>query len=141
MAIYAWATGDVIPTETSQIVSVDAVTGVLDLKRPLARSFSTPLIAKVTSLATTNVGMKNLIVQGTEPLAVTETFGFTAENNQFLLDCSVGGGNVTGLNMNTVNGFRFGGNTSLHASVPRFPSLNCRNATARTAASRPTPST
>ncbi len=49
-------------------------------------------------------------MQGPEPLAVTETFGFTAENNRFLIDCSIGGGNVTGLNMNTLNGFRFSGN-------------------------------
>ncbi len=111
VAIYAQATGDVIPTETSRVASVNASTGVLSLKTPLARSFSTPLIARVTSLATTNVGVKNLIVQGTEPLAVTEAFGFTAEKNQFLIDCSVGGGNVTGLNLNTLNGFRFSGNT------------------------------
>jgi hypothetical protein len=110
VAIYARATGDVIPTETSQVVSVDVATGVLALKTTLARSFATPLLAKVTALATTNVAIKNLVVQGTEPLAVSEIFGFTAENNQFLIDCSVGGGNVTGLNLNTLNGFRFSGN-------------------------------
>ncbi len=111
VAIYAQTTGDVIPTETSQIASVDPSTGVLGLKNPLARSFAAPRIAKVTSLVTTNVGVKNLIVHGTEPLAVTEAFGFTARDNQFMIDTSMGGGDVTGLNLNTLNGFRFTGNT------------------------------
>ena len=111
VAIYAQTSGDVLPTETSQIASVDASTGVLSLTQPLARSFSTPAIAKVTSLATTKVSMENLIVQGAEPLAVTEAFGFTAQGNQLIIDTSIGGGNVTGLNLNTLNGFQFIGNT------------------------------
>ena len=131
VAIYAQATGDVIPTETSQIAAVDASTGVLSLKSPLARSFATPLIANVTPLVTTNVAVKNLIVQGTEPLAVTETFGFTAQDNHFLLDCAVGGGNVTGLNLNTLNGFRFLGNVVTCVgpsfSILELPQRNSQN--------------
>jgi hypothetical protein len=107
VAIYAQTSGDVIPTETSWIASVDASNGVLRLKTSLARSFSTPSVAKVTSLVTTHIGVKNLIVQGTEPLAVTEAFEFSAEDNQFILDTAPGGSNVTGLNLNTLNGFQF----------------------------------
>jgi hypothetical protein len=61
----------------------------------------------VTRLATTNVGVKNLIVEGSEPLTVTEVFGFTAEDCHFINDTSIGGGNVIDYNMNTLNGFRF----------------------------------
>jgi hypothetical protein len=131
VAIYARTRGDVLPTETSRIASVDASTGVLGLERPLARSFSTPSIVKVTSLATTKVGVKNLIVQGTEPLAVTEAFGFTAQDNRFVIDTSIGGGNVTGLNLNTLDGFQFIGNTITcigpSFSVVELPQRNSRN--------------
>ena len=90
---------------------MNAGAGVLGLKRPLTRSFPAPSIARVTSLATTNVGVRNMTVQGTEPLAVTETVGFTAENNHFVIDTTIGGGNVTGLNLNTLVDFQFIGNT------------------------------
>ncbi|HUC86361.1 MAG TPA: glycosyl hydrolase family 28-related protein, partial [Candidatus Acidoferrales bacterium] len=111
VAIYQTTNGDVIPTEVSQITSVAGATGVLGLKYPLARSFPNPVIAKVTSLVTTNVGIENLIVQGIEPLAVTEAFGFKALNCQFIIDTSVGGRNVTCLNLNTLHDFQFIGNT------------------------------
>ena len=85
----------------------------------------------MTSLATTNIGVKNLIVQGTEPLAVTEAFGFTAQDNQFIIDTSIGGGNVTGLNLNTLNGFQFTGNTITCTgpsfSVVELPQRNSQN--------------
>jgi hypothetical protein len=45
------------------------------------------------------------------PLAVTETFNFTASNNQFLSDTSIGGGNIYELELNTVEHFTFAGNT------------------------------
>ena len=131
VAIYAQAAGDVIPTETARIASVNPSTGILRLKSPIARSFSAPLAANVTSLVTTNVAVKDLIVQGTEPLAVTEAFGFTAQNNQFLIDCSIGGGNVTGLNLNTLNGFRFIGNRITCVgpafSILELPQRNSQN--------------
>ena len=107
VAIYETTEGDVIPTETGQITTVDAATDELGLKEPLSRSFLTPSIANVTKLATTNVGVKNLIVEGSEPLTVTETFGFTAEDCHFINDTSIGGGNVIDYNMNTLNGFHF----------------------------------
>lgn len=111
VAIYQTTQGDVIPTEVSQITSVAEATGILQLKYPLARSFPNPIMAKVTSLVTTNVGIENMMVQGIEPLAVTETFGFKALNCQFLIDTSVGGSNVTCLNLNTLRNFQFIGNT------------------------------
>jgi hypothetical protein len=107
VAIYENTKGDVIPTETGQITKVDAVTGELGLKEPLTRACKTPSIANVTRIATTNVGLKNLIVEGSEPLTVTETFGFTAEDCRFINDTSIGGKNVIDYNLNTLNGFRF----------------------------------
>ncbi len=107
VAIYKTTVGDVIPTETSQVTSVNASTGVLGLRYPLARSFSTPSIANVTALVTTNIGVRNLAVQGTEPLAVTEAFGFIAQNDQFIIDTAVGGSNVCALNLNTLHDFQF----------------------------------
>jgi hypothetical protein len=107
VAIYETTSGDVIPTETGQITSVNTSTGELGLKEPLSRSFQTPSIANVTKLATTNIGIKNLIVEGSEPLTVTEAFGFTAEDCRFINDTSIAGGNVIDYNMNTLNGFRF----------------------------------
>ncbi|MBI1310159.1 hypothetical protein GC176_02540 [bacterium] len=110
IAIYERTEGDVIPTETGRIVSVDGVTGQLTLREPLSRSFETPSIANVTHVATTNVGVKNLIIEGSEPLTVTETFGFVAEDCHFINDTSIGGKNVVDFNMNTLNGFRFSRN-------------------------------
>lgn len=110
VAIYETTKGDVIPTETGQLTTVDASTGELGLKEPLTRSFKTPSIASVTRLATTNVGVKNLIVEGSEPLTVTETFGFIAEDCRFINDTSIGGKNVIDYNLNTLNGFRFARN-------------------------------
>ena len=110
VAIYERTEGDVIPTETGQVTAVNAATGELELKEPLTRSFPAPSIANVTKIATTNVGVENLIVEGSEPLTVTETFGFTATGCRFINDTSVGGGNVIDYNLNTLNGFRFARN-------------------------------
>jgi hypothetical protein len=107
VAIYETTSGDVIPTETGQITTVNASTGELGLNEPLTRSFRTPSIANVTRLVTTNIGIKNLIVEGSEPLTVTEAFGFTAEDCRFINDTSIGGKNVIDYNLNTLNGFRF----------------------------------
>ena len=110
VAIYSTTTGDVVPSESSRVVSVNVGTGQLILKSPLARSFSTPSIANVTNLATFNSGIRNLIVQGAEPLCVNEVFNFTAQDNQFISDTSIGGGNDYGLLMNMINNFRFSRN-------------------------------
>jgi hypothetical protein len=107
VAIYETTSGDVIPTETGQVTTVNASIGELGLKEPLSRSFQTPSIANVTKIATTNVGVRNLTVEGSEPLTVTETFGFVAEDCRFVNDTSIGGGNVIDYNLNTLNGFRF----------------------------------
>jgi RNA polymerase sigma factor (sigma-70 family) len=107
VAIYETTKGDVIPTETGQITTVNVSAGELELKEPLTRSFKTSSIANVTKIATTNVGLKNLIVEGSEPLTVTETFGFTAEDCRFVNDTLIGGKNVIDYNLNTLNGFRF----------------------------------
>ena len=132
VAIYSATAGDVIPSETSQVISVSG-SGVLNLKYPLARSFSAPSIANVTSLATVNVGVQNLVVQGAEPLAVTEVFGFTATGNTFTTDTSIGGNNTYGLNMNTVRSFTFTGNL-INSVGPSYvdiqlPQRNSQNGT------------
>ncbi len=110
VALFKTTAGDVIPMEASQLTAVDGATGVLGLKSSLARSFATPVIANVTSLVTTNIGVEDLIVQGAEPLAVTEAFGFTAQNNRFIIDTAVGASNVLNLNCNTLRDFQFIGN-------------------------------
>jgi len=110
VAIYESTSGDVLPTETGQVTSINASTGELGLKEPLTRAFARPFMANVTPLAIKNIGIKNLVVEGTEPLAVTEAFGFAAEDCRFISDPSIGGGNVLGCSLNTLNGFRFVGN-------------------------------
>jgi hypothetical protein len=107
VAIYETTSGDVIPTETGQVISVNPSTGEVGLKEPLSRSFASPSMANVTPLATLDVGMKNLIVEGSEPLAITEAFGFSAEGCRFITDTAIGGHNVIDYNLNTLNGFRF----------------------------------
>ena len=73
VAIYESTKGDVIPTEIIEVHTVNVAEGILGLKRPLSRSFPSPSLARITSLVTKNVGVRNMTVQGTEPLAVTET--------------------------------------------------------------------
>jgi hypothetical protein len=110
VAFYATTTGDVIPGETSQVTSVNASTGVLGLKWSIARPFASPAyIANVTGLATVNVGLSNLTVQGTETLVVQEGFNFAATNCQFISDTSITG-NTWGPNLTTIRDFRFSGN-------------------------------
>lgn len=107
VAISETTEGDVIATETGQLTTVNTATGELGLKDPLSRSFQSPSIANVTKLATTNIGINNLTVEGSEPLTVTEAFGFTAEDCPFINDTSIGGKNVIDYNMDTLNSFRF----------------------------------
>jgi hypothetical protein len=107
VAIYASTQGDVLPSEMTELASVDASKGVLLLTNPLARAFAHPSIANVTPLATTHVGMRNLTVEGTVPLVLTEVFDFTASHCVFIYDGAVGGGNsVTPMVANTVRNFR-----------------------------------
>src|SRR6185436_2909698 len=110
VVVYSATSGDVIPSEPSQISSVNLNTGTLHLTKPLARSFGTPFIANVTPTATHNCGLRNLTVQGSEPLAVTEVFNFSAEDSQFLIDTNVPGGNLYGINLNTLTDFSFSRN-------------------------------
>jgi hypothetical protein len=106
-AIYATTTGDVLPTELTRVTAVTAE-GELTLAWPLARSFSTPQIANVTKRITSDVSLKNLIVQGARPLTVMETCGFSAEDCQFMADTHLGHPNaVTTFDLNTVRSFRF----------------------------------
>ncbi len=44
VAVYNGTTGDVIPSESSQVTAVDPASGTLTLNWPLARSFSTAYI-------------------------------------------------------------------------------------------------
>lgn len=106
VAIYEKVTGDVIPTELSQVTSVGQNTGELGLAFPLARGFVTPSIAIVTQLATSHVSLKNLVIKGTYPLAVTETFDLTVSNCHFFYDGTIGGLNSIGpLDANSIRGF------------------------------------
>jgi Pectate lyase superfamily protein len=109
VAIYASTNGDVIPGETSQVLSANTSTGTLTLKNPLARSAANPVIANVTRLATVNAGVRNLIVQATEPLVGMELFNFTAEDCQFISDTTIAN-NTFGVNLNTMRDFRFSRN-------------------------------
>jgi polygalacturonase len=102
---------DVCAGQNVQLSGVNTSTGELTLADPAPRSFSAPSVAKVTSLAAHDVAVNSIIVQGAEPLAVTETFNFSASNNQFLSDTSVGSGNLYELQLNTVEHFAFTGNT------------------------------
>ena len=112
VSLYASSTGDVIPGETSQVVSVNASLGSLGLKYPLARSFTlSPVIANITALATVNVGLDSMIVQGVEPMAAVGVFGMTVTNSQFIADTNPAGGNVYGFRVETIRNAHFAKNT------------------------------
>jgi hypothetical protein len=111
IAIYEYTSGDVLPAQMSQVTAVNAATGDLTLADSVIRPFAAPSIAKVTSLAAHDIAINNVIVQGAVPLAVTETFNFSASNDQLFSDTSIGGGNLFGLLLNTVEHFTFAGNT------------------------------
>ena len=111
VAIYEYTGGDVLPAQMSQVTGVNAASGDLILADSVIRPFAAPSIAKVTSLAAHDIAINSVIVQGAVPLAVTETFNFSASNDQFLSDTSIGGGNIFELELNTVEHFAFTGNT------------------------------
>src|SRR5512136_293582 len=107
VAIYEKTAGDVLPSELTRVKAVTAE-GRLILASPLARSFSTPQIANVTKLITSDVSLKNLSIQGGVPLTIMETYGFSAEGCEILADANVGQSNaVTTFNCNTMRSFRF----------------------------------
>ena len=111
VAIYEYTSGDVLPAQMSQVTGVDVAAGQLTLVDPVIRPFAAPSIAKVTRLAAHDIAINNVVVQGALPLAVSETFNFSASNDQFLSDTSIGGGNINELLLNTVEHFTFAGNT------------------------------
>ncbi len=80
--------GGILPGEPNIVTSVDDATGALSVQYPLARSFSSPYIVHVTSKATWNVGLKNLIVQGFKPLQMYGVFGAVIQGNTFIHDQS-----------------------------------------------------
>jgi hypothetical protein len=109
--MYEYTNDDGLPAQMSQVTGVNVASGQLTLADPVIRAFATPSLANVTSFATHDVAINNVIVQGATPLAVTEAFNFSASNNQFLSDTSIGGGNLAQLELNTVEHFTFAGNT------------------------------
>jgi hypothetical protein len=107
VAIYEKTAGDVLPSELTRVKAVTAEGG-LTLASPLARAFSTPSIANVTKLITSDVRLKNVRIQGGVPLTIMETYGFSAEGCEILADANVGQSNaVTTFNCNTMRSFRF----------------------------------
>jgi hypothetical protein len=126
VAIYEYTVGDVLPAQMSQVTGVNVAAGQLTLADPVIRPFATPSIAKITSLAAHDIAINNVIVQGAMPLAVTETFNFSASNDQFLSDTSIGGGNINELLLNTVEHFTFSGNTIAAISGPYIQQELCQ---------------
>ena len=126
VAIYQYTKGDVLPAQMSQVTDVDVASGQLTLADPVIRPFATPSIAKVTRLAAHDIAINNVIVQGAIPLAITETFNFSASNNQFLSDTSIGGGNINELLLNTVEHITFAGNTIAAINGPYIHQELCQ---------------
>jgi hypothetical protein len=126
VAIYEYTSGDVLPAQMSQVTGVNTATGDLTLADSVIRPFAAPSIANVTSLAAHDIAINNVIVQGAVPLAVTETFNFSASNNQFLSDTSIGGGNIYELTLNTVEHFTFAGNTIANINGGYIPQELCQ---------------
>ena len=126
VAIYEYTSGDVLPAQMTQATGVNVAAGQLTLADSVIRPFATPSIAKVTRLAAHDIAINNVIVQGAVPLAVTETFNFSASNNQFLSDTSIGGGNISELEMRTVEHFTFSGNTFAAINGPYIPQELCQ---------------
>jgi hypothetical protein len=126
VAMYEYTSGDVLPAQMSQVTGVNVASGQLTLADPVIRAFASPSLANVTSLASHDVAINNVIVQGAAPLAVTETFNFSASNNQFLSDTSIGGGNLAQLELNTVEHFTFAGNTIATINGPYIHQELCQ---------------
>jgi hypothetical protein len=110
VSIFEYTTGDVLPGQITQVTQVNAATGELTLLDPVIRAFQKPWIANVTSTAAHDTAINGVIVQGAIPLAVNETFGFHASNNEFLSDTSIGGGNFYEVLLNYAEHFNFTNN-------------------------------
>ncbi len=113
VAIYNSTNGGVIPAEINQVKAVKTSIGGLELWDALARSFARPVIANVAKLATTNIAIFNLTIQGAEPLSVTETVHFMAKYNEFIIDTLPGSSDARGLRLKTLRDFQFGKNIFL----------------------------
>ena len=81
------------------------------LADPLVRTMSTPFIANQTSNTAHDITVSNLIVQGAQPLSINETYNWTSTNVQYLDDTTIGGGNLDGNIMNTIQHGTWTGNT------------------------------
>jgi hypothetical protein len=125
------AAGDVVPAQPVQLTAVNASTGVLTLADPVLRTFTSPTIANVTSLAAHDVTIDTVIVQGADPITVLETFNFNAINTQFLIDTSIGGSNIDLTNFNTLEHFSFINSTIAPVNGPpstrEFTQRNSQN--------------
>lgn len=127
VAIYSSSpANNLVPSEYTQITSVRP-TGVLGIAVALARSFANPIIANVTSLATVAAGVNNLTIQGAEPIAINEVFDFEADNNTFISDTSIGGGDTFGLNMNAIRWCTFTNNVLKATAQPYVQELPQNN--------------
>jgi hypothetical protein len=78
--------GGVLTGEPNIVAAVDSNTAELQMKYPLSRSFSSPLVANTSALTTHNITIKNLIIQAWCPLAIYNTFDIDIENNTFISD-------------------------------------------------------
>jgi hypothetical protein len=106
---------DVQPQNESQLSNVDKAIGVLTLVNPVGIPFVangfTPAVVNVSAhgLGNYHSGINGVIVQGQNPIFITEAFYFTAKNCQFLTDASVANGLKTP-EMNTVINSTFDSN-------------------------------
>jgi hypothetical protein len=131
-AIYEHLTGDVLPGQMSQIRGVSGAT--LTLEDAVLRGFAAAQIANVTANAAHDVGLRNLIVQGAEPLMVTETWRLNVADCAFLADTSIPDNSHTD-QMNTMEHVTFTNSTFAPLdSATYFPyiELGQRNSSANT---------
>ena len=105
---------DVQPQNESQLSQVNKATGVLTLVNPVGIPFVVngfiPAVENVSAqgLGNYHAGISGIIVQGQNPIFITEVFYFTAKNCQFLTDVSASGPKVP--EMNTVMNSTFDSN-------------------------------
>jgi len=95
----------------TKVTSSNSSTGVVGLADPLVRTMSTPFIANQTSNTAHDIAVSDLIVQGAQPLSILETYNWTSTNVQYLDDTTIGGGNLDGNIMNTIQHGTWTGNT------------------------------
>lgn len=127
--VYAATSGDVIESEPAEVASIDRPAGIVTLSRPLARAFPAAWVARVTSLATRHVALRNLTIQGAVPLAATEVFDLSLIDCRLIYDTSAGASNmVSAFEVNTIQGFTMeGGSVEPSGSQYSFAELPQRN--------------